>query len=148
MQVIRKSDFRQARFIVGDVIREERGRVVVKWQVAQTGAREGSTSTLLPTSLIELDEAKMADLKERVQQRRAKEAAAWIAERPFVCVNVNPLTRVAHEGHRKPCNLLPSQVKEGKCYYCGDAVVARCQRCENPAAAGSEYCEQCQRDLA
>jgi len=141
MQVIRKSDFNKANPVIGEVTGTERsGRVIVKWK--------HSTSSLQPSSLIELDEAKMADLKERVKQRRAKQQAEWIAERPYVCVNVNPLTRRENDGHRKPFNLLPSQVKEGKCYYCGAAVVARCQRCENPAATGSEYCEQCQRDLA
>lgn len=140
MQVIRKSDFNKANPVIGEVTGQERsGRVIVKWK--------HSTSSLQPSSLIELDEAKMADLKERAAQRRAKERVEWLKERLYVCVNVNRSARVAHEGHRGPELLMPSQVKEGKCYYCGAAVVARCQRCENPAAAGSEYCEQCQRDL-
>jgi hypothetical protein len=148
MQVIRKTDFNRARMIIGEVIREERGRVVVKWKVSQAGALEGSTSTLLPTSLVELDEGKMADLKERAAQRRAKERVEWLKERLYVCVNVNKAARVAHEGHRGPQLLMPSQVKDGKCFYCGAVVVNRCQRCENPAAAGSEYCEQCLQEQA
>lgn len=144
MQVIRKVDFNRARYIVGDVIGVERNnRVRVRWEAAK------SRSALLPDSLIELDAEKLADLKERVNQRKAQERLKWIEDRPFVCTNVNPLARAMDEGHRcKALNLLSSQVKDGKCYYCGAPVVARCQRCEKPAVAESEYCEQCQNDLA
>jgi hypothetical protein len=139
MQVIRKTHFSQARYIVGDVVGVQGTRVQVKWQ--------HSTSTLLPSSLIELDEEKLADLRERVKQRKAKERVEWLKERLYVCVNVNMVARVAHEGHRGPELLMQGQVKNGLCIYCGAPVVARCQRCENPVAENSSYCEQCQKDL-
>jgi hypothetical protein len=71
---------------------------------------------------------------EEVERRRAINRAAHEAararadaERIYLCTNVNPLARASNDGHPGPLPLLPSQVQDGVCRYCGGAVIERSQ---------------------
>ncbi len=123
-KVIRKADFAKAKMIIGTVSKTFPDRADVKWEVSHAGGStaNGHTSSLRCVALLELTDELMQDLRRRVLQRRAAEKEEWFKERPYLCNNVNLLARVSNDGHRAPMDLLPSQVKEGKCYYCGYPV--------------------------
>jgi hypothetical protein len=147
--VIRRADAHQGRPIFGMVVTPlPNERVRVRWNISQNGgvhtARAvAGSSNLKISALLEATEDVRRQVLELHQQKLAESRRRWIAERPFICSNVNPAVRVAQEGHQEPCFLLPGQVNEGRCAYCGAPVVNRCATCELPAGGG-QHCSTCQ----
>jgi hypothetical protein len=148
-EVIRRADAHKGRPIFGTIVSPlPNDRVRVHWNVSQNGGvhtatAAADTSNLKISALIEATEDVRQQVLELHQQKLAESRRRWIAERPYLCLNINPAARVAHEGHREPCFLLPGQVNDGHCSYCGAAVEDRCATCELPTTNGGRHCSTC-----
>ncbi|HEY4388541.1 MAG TPA: hypothetical protein VGN34_29165 [Ktedonobacteraceae bacterium] len=132
--VIRKSDKQKLRPIYGTIAQVlPDNRVRVAWNTTQQGlVRVGSghanQTEVNASTLVEVTPAMREEISAASKQRKAAYNKQWEAARPYVCNNVNPLARVAHEGHRTPEHLLSSQVKDGKCHYCGAIVYKKAEQ--------------------
>lgn len=148
-EVIRRADLKAGRPVFGviDKLLPD-GRVQALWNVSQSGGvrhtGRANHSSLKLSALVEATPEVKNQVRALAQRNRSAYWRRWLVERPYVCINVNPAARVANDGHRSPENLLPGQVQDGKCLYCGAAVVNRCVTCEQPVASGQTQCAQCQ----
>lgn len=152
--VIRKTDLNKNIPIFGVIEGITRdGKAVVGWQntssplVLSHGNSVGDPkhhSTLSLKSLVEATPEIQRRVWEVARARRAQRRREMMAERIYVCMNVNPLARVSNDGHPKPLELAPGQVKDGKCWYCKAPVFKRCSEydCCTPVVEGSAYCEE------
>jgi hypothetical protein len=148
-EVIRRADAKGGRPIFGTVLAllpNDRARV--HWNVSQNGGVHTATATagtsnLKISTLVEVTDVVRRQVLELHQHKLAESRRRWIADRPYLCLNINPAARVAQEGHQEPCFLLPGQVSDGLCTYCGAPVVNRCATCERPSTGG-QYCSTCQ----
>lgn len=147
-EVIRRADARRGRPILGTVVTLlPDGRARVHWNVSQNGGVRtatgaSGTSNLKISTLVEVTDDVRRQVLELHQRKQAESRRRWIAERPYLCLNLNPAARGAHEGHPEPCYLLPGQVNDGHCSYCGAPVVNRCATCDL-SATGGRHCSTC-----
>ena len=147
--VIRKTDLSKNIPIFGIIEGITRdGKANVCWKVSQYGSvalsGNGHHSTLSTKSLAEATPEMQQRAREAARARHEEHQRKLAAERIYVCMNINPTARVSNDGHRKPLELSPGQVKDGHCWYCKAPVFKRCSiwNCITPAIDGTEYCQE------
>lgn len=109
------------------IVRSIRGpRADVDWPAPRRINGDGwHCSHIAVSSLIIASDAEVERRRSVNRTRREAIEAAQDRERVYLCSNVNPSARVANDGHPKLLPLMPGQVSDGKCMYCGAPVIAR-----------------------
>lgn len=143
-KVIRKSDLAKNIPIFGEIESIIDNKAGVHWHdgsVVSTGKMR--VSVIGFKSLVEATPEIQRRVRENTHKRHEERLREQMAERIFVCTNVNPYARVSNDGHPKPLELALGQVKDGHCWYCGAPIFKRCSvwDCCTPVIEGSEYCE-------
>lgn len=142
--VIRKTDLAKNIAIFGTIESLNDTKAVVCWHTGNVRSTGRTThSTLALRSLVEATPEIQQHVREAARKRHEEHQRKLMEQRIYVCMNVNPLARVSNDGHRKPLELAPGQVKDGKCWYCKAPVFKRCKvwDCVTPVVEGTEHCE-------
>lgn len=142
--VIRKTDLVKNVPTFGEIVSLIDNKAGVRWHdgsVVSTGKMR--TSVLSLKSLVRATPEIQQRVREVARKRNEEHKRKMMEERIYICMNVNPLARVSNDGHPKPLELAPGQVKDGCCWYCKAPIFKRCSvwDCCAPAASGSAYCE-------
>ncbi len=113
-QVLRKKGDLDDR--VGTIERVFNGKAYVRWSGYNRIGGEFNHSTISLRSLIVADPEIVEQRRAAIREMNARRKAEHLARCTFVCNSPN---------HRRPLPLQPSQVQDGRCYYCGSEVAAR-----------------------
>lgn len=122
-RVMRKIDYKQEVPAFGIVEHVDGARARVRWP--ENGRQQHSSLSLISLREITQEDEDRIRAAHRARIKAREEAAD--RERIYLCTNVNPHARSSSGGHRRPLPLMPSQVVNGKCFYCGATVMLRNQ---------------------